>query len=396
MSISEMTDGTTVMRYDSARLKQSRKDSWGFLVVDATVCRPGVYPYRQPDGTIRRELKPPEEVFATSHQESVGQAVVTDGHPAVAVTPKNARQLQVGQADSQVTQVGDGLVVTLKITDEDTIKSIDSRQKTQISLGKNVRIDETSGIWRGVEGNEPAQPFDVIQREMTTNHIAVLPHGRVQGARLHLDSGAAEMVPDKEDDTMTTNTMQLTIDGAELTLDTGAASVIKSYLEKTQGALTTAQSTLTQVTGERDALQAKFDQAGTDLTAAKKASTDLQAKLPELVKARQALVAKATQLVGTEKVSTMDGLSDLELRKAVCADKGIELKDRPDAYIEARFDALLDTYDPAQEFARDIAHVHPSPGGSNPTLQQRFDADDKALNDRLDAVVTPQPQGKAS
>ena len=56
-------------------------DSEGFLRDSPIVARTGVYTYINPDKTIRREYRPPEEVFAAESLESFAGKPVTVGHP---------------------------------------------------------------------------------------------------------------------------------------------------------------------------------------------------------------------------------------------------------------------------------------------------------------------------
>ena len=198
-------DSASVRRFDSLVLDSSkaRVDKWGFLHVDATVCKPGVYPYRQPNGAIRMELKPETEVFHADHIASVQDSAITAEHPTGgrAVTPGNAKDLTAGQAGTNVRRQGNNLVAKLKITDAGLIADINNRNRVEVSLGLDCRIDHTPGVWNN-------KKYDVVQRGMTTNHIAITRKARISGAALHLDSDDAEMVTD-EDDNMTTMNIQL-------------------------------------------------------------------------------------------------------------------------------------------------------------------------------------------
>ena len=72
-------------------------DADGFLRDSPIVARTGVYTYLNPDKTIRREYRPPEEVFSEESLATFSGKPVTVGHPKDGkVTPESARKLSIG------------------------------------------------------------------------------------------------------------------------------------------------------------------------------------------------------------------------------------------------------------------------------------------------------------
>ena len=212
--------------FDLAPITKATTDESGFLRVTATVTAPGVYEYIR-DGMRRRELKPADELYSIKHLDSVHGAVVTMNHPAngVAVSPDNAEQLKKGHSRSAPVVTGDGMLVDLMATDADLIASIKSKQMTSVSLGMRNWFDMTPGLWKDTAGIE--HPYDVVQRGMITNHIAIVPQGRVPTAQLHLDS--AEQ--DKEEKNMPDEvTGKVTINGAGFAVETNAAATINAHI----------------------------------------------------------------------------------------------------------------------------------------------------------------------
>ena len=61
----------------------------GFLIGVACVTNTGIFPYMLPDGTIRNELRLPEEVFADDSLETLKGKPLTDDHPDVGVDPEH-------------------------------------------------------------------------------------------------------------------------------------------------------------------------------------------------------------------------------------------------------------------------------------------------------------------
>ena len=67
----------------------------GFLTGRAIVTSIGVFTYQYADGTVLRELRLPEEVFASESLDTMKLKPVTNEHPDGFVTPENQKDLQV-------------------------------------------------------------------------------------------------------------------------------------------------------------------------------------------------------------------------------------------------------------------------------------------------------------
>lgn len=343
---------TTVMRFDRAELstRAPRTDQWQNLIVDAVVCVPGVYPYRQPDGTTRRELKPPEEIFAADHMESVRLAVVTDEHlpGAAPVTPQNARQFQRGSGFEAKRSADDKLIAALKVTDGELISSITSGAKKGVSLGLKCRIDRTPGIWRGVDGKGPPQQYDVVQRDMVTNQISVTARPRIPDAEIRMDSDDAVMVVDPPNEgQQAMNTMQLTVGDSTVAVEAGAGSIIQSRLTTLDSTVGDLKSQVATLTKERDGALAERDTAREELAAAQKLATDSD-DIPKLYAKRRRLLADAAVILTADALTKVDDASDLDVRKAAITEAygesalvGDAGEPRSVDYIEARFDSLV-------------------------------------------------------
>ena len=176
----------TYLRYDRATIRAAVTDE-GFLVDSPIVGRVGIQLYKNADGTIRRELRPPEEVFKADSLNSFVGKPITDGHPAEMVNAKNAKSLLVGAIHTEGKQDGDNVVAGITIHDADMIDKIMKGGKRELSLGYKVDIEEISGVWNG-------QEYDAIQRNIRINHLAIVPRGRAGNARLNLDRLDAESI----------------------------------------------------------------------------------------------------------------------------------------------------------------------------------------------------------
>jgi len=82
--------------------KALQKTDEGYLVGRAVATTIGVFPYLQADGSIRRELRSPEEVYNPDSLESLKLAEITNNHPTEAVTTDNVNKYGVGTVGENV------------------------------------------------------------------------------------------------------------------------------------------------------------------------------------------------------------------------------------------------------------------------------------------------------
>ncbi len=139
--------------------------------------RVGIFEYRRPDGSIRRELRLPEEVFAPESLASYKGKPVILTHEAGMIDSDNVQQEQIGTILSDGTQDGDNVRAQIIIHDA---RKLDYGLR-ELSLGYSLDLEETPGEWQG-------QPYDAIQRNIRVNHLALVEKARAgDSARLNID-----------------------------------------------------------------------------------------------------------------------------------------------------------------------------------------------------------------
>lgn len=170
------------------QLRLDSRTPQGFIRTDAFLARTGVQTYRQPDGTIRRELRLAEEVFAPEAMESASLAPLTLDHPPEFVTPENAKTYTVGIVGEQLRKEDEKFLAgTVVVMNADAIASVESGERTELSCGYSIdHLEEKPGEWNG-------EPYDVIQRGIRINHVALVSRGRA-GPDVRLRFDAAESV----------------------------------------------------------------------------------------------------------------------------------------------------------------------------------------------------------
>ena len=164
-------------RYDSIPLGETYFTPEGYLIDHPILTRVGIFEYKNPDGSIRRELRLPEEVFAPESLASYKGKPVILTHEAGVIDSDNVQQEQIGTILSEGTQDGDNVRAQIIIHDA---RKLDYGLR-ELSLGYSLDLEETPGEWQG-------QPYDVIQRNIRVNHLALVEKARAgDSARLNID-----------------------------------------------------------------------------------------------------------------------------------------------------------------------------------------------------------------
>lgn len=171
-----------VQRYDIGTLAAPVETPQGFLKIEGHASRTGIFEYLRKDGSVRRELRLPQEVFKKKALDGYEGAPITNNHPSKKVTAKNAKNVSVGHVQGAARRDGDHVKVTTMVTDADTIKALRGG-KRGLSTGYDVEMDETPGV------HPEFGRYDAIQRDLEINHLAIVDFPRAgDSARLRMDS----------------------------------------------------------------------------------------------------------------------------------------------------------------------------------------------------------------
>ena len=345
----------------------------GFLKGRAIVTSIGVFTYKRKDGTIQRELRLPEEVFAPDTLKSMKLKPVTLNHPTVLVTSDNAKDLQVGSLGDNPSwtkewehrnweEVTDGIncAIDMVITRKDAIDAI-LNGKQSLSMGYTCDLEQgqPGATWCGVE-------YDFIQRNIRYNHCAIVDSARAG------DNAKIELRQDSEDavleDIMVTKTdggtkmelKKINLDGIDYQAEESVIKALNSEKARADKAekdaceekkamdkkvtdmekkVTEFEKRISELEAERDTAKEKADNAEKKLEELKKTSMD-STKLDEAVKARLDLLHNAEKA----KVEVKEDMSEIDIKKAVILSKFPQAKfdGKDDVYIQARYDATVE------------------------------------------------------
>ncbi|MBQ6679542.1 MAG: DUF2213 domain-containing protein [Lachnospiraceae bacterium] len=168
-----------VTRLDSIPVNQALYTEEGYLKDRPVLTSTGIFEYSNPDGSIRRELRLPEDVFAPESLASYEGKPIIITHDAGLVTKDNVHEYQVGTILSEGYKSGHDVKAKIIIHDTGEMKKSGLKE---LSLGYNLDLEETPGEWNG-------QRYDAIQRNIRINHLALVREARAgEQARLNIDS----------------------------------------------------------------------------------------------------------------------------------------------------------------------------------------------------------------
>jgi hypothetical protein len=355
------------IRFDRGELKKPKRTTAGFLRADAYVTRVGVFNYLNADGTVRRELRHPDEVFDAASLETLHLIPVTREHPVELVTDSNAKGLAVGTTGTDAEKSGRFVRSSLQVTDGETIADIESRDKSDLSCGYECDKDLTPGVTKGIAGVRDGLKYDLVQRNIRYNHVAATARGRagpeVSIPRMDsagVDADIAVMVLDSDsrvsDPQPGASPMEtIRIDGVDYKVSEQAAQAYRKQVADRAEAEAAAKKAL-------DVQTARADAAEEDLKAEKKKGEDAKKKhdstagdeaIRKRVDARVKLVTDAAAVLkAKEATKDKDGkgielstMADADIRalviKAASPDRNLDGKSED--YVSAAFDIVVDS-----------------------------------------------------
>ena len=314
----------------------------GTLSARSIITSIGVFPYRQADGSIRRELRLPEEVFSKDTLDSFNNMPIYVGHKmGRAGLEKDQQKRDEWSVGVAKNPIGDNVYVAtdVEITKQDGLDAIKAGVRS-FSTGYTCDLEPSSGVWCG-------GVYDVIQRNIRGDHLALVPVGR-QGDQAVLRMDSAEMVVEdtttkvdkNKEDRMADNMKTIQLDSVDYQAE---EAVVNAYTSEKVRADTLAdelevnKKSISTLEAERDSAKERVDALVLENEELKKVKTD-EAEIAKRVEARIALVALAEEV----KAEVRADMSDLDMKKAILIARNPKLKlDEKDAtYIDVRIDCV--------------------------------------------------------
>lgn len=423
-------DKEDIVRFDRSlfarSLERFRETSIGGRVIPARLSRTGVLTYRLPDGSTRRELRHPDEVFHPDSLRTLEDVPVIDITDHTQIHgPDDYRKVAVGHLKTfrhDATFIeGD-----LAIQDGATLDAIGRGERHEISLGYRCRLDMTAGVYNG-------EPYDCVQRDIRYNHVALCPPNRGRAGpevSLRFDNQPSQWgVSDAPDGEQEPLMKIIRLDGKDFTfgseehiakieqLHESTIAVVrtdaKTALDKAHADLTAANGALATEKKRADEAAARADEAKAQLdkfTADAKGRADKEDEEYKRKRtARRHLERIISRFFGDddedeedddddkmdakeEKLNEMlDKSSDRELMLHAIkkVHPHFDEKDKSDDYVKSRFDSVVETVskkktvtDVANHARQELSRLDATdPDNPNdPVIKARKDRDEAARN----------------
>lgn len=292
-------------RCDRGTLQKPKRTPHGFLRCDGVAARTGVLEYLNPDGTIRRELRLPEDVFAPIALEGFEGAPLTDGHPSVPVTADNVKQYEVGNVTGPARRDGEHVCVSIVVKDPRVIQGLE-RGDTGLSVGYAVDLEESPGT------HPQYGRYDAIQRNIVINHLAARVSPRAgQVARVRMDATDVR----EEIDQQQIDHRNPAPEGSSM-----ADKTDKQRADEAEAAVATLKTKVTELealikSGAQAAETEAVRQATQRADAAETERKKLADAFGDAVKARVILVSQAQ--LHLDSGTKLDTLTDRQIQEAV-------------------------------------------------------------------------------
>ena len=293
----------------------------GFLTGRCCVTCAGVYVYGAKELGLSGEgtynvLRPAEEIRATCTQ--LANKVITAEHPQENVSPENSKILNAGFTGDSVTENDGNVFTQVTITDKVALDLVRQKKLMAFSCGYSAELSKVPGVWHGT-------PYDFVQSNFIYNHIALVEEGRAgDGVRIPFADGV---------NTKETKMAQLFHDGVVLEATPEVVNLVTSLKKNI--------SDSAKVLEEKDKKLSDAEIEKQKLLAAKDSA---EAKLQSTQKLLDARVfadttAKAVSLGVKVENLDMAGIRAAVVQKAF--GDSVQMKDKPDAYCDAMYDAAL-------------------------------------------------------
>ena len=290
--------------FDKVSFKDSVRtiDDNGFLhVAISNITKEQVAPYlgsEIPDFE-RLGLKPdsiykvyrPAEELKKAVISSNGIPIQLDHHADFADAP--AKETRVGSTGTDGIFNAPYLQNSLHIQDADAIKRINDGSMRELSLGYRYTPEKKSGVFNG-------EPYDLIMRDISCNHLALVEEGR---------AGHDVLVKDSKSTLNEVTNMSDKVEKIELALADqmiSTANMLKD-LHKTDAMGNVVDITkdeeISTMEDKLNEFLAKLEEAGID-------KDEARAKIEEIIKAKSEVEAEDEDLEKKEDLETKEEISE--------------------------------------------------------------------------------------
>lgn len=317
----------------------------GYIRGEAIVTRTGIFIYHNPDGSIRRELRHPDEVWNEDSISSMESIPITNNHPEEKlVSSKNFKNLVIGYTGQEIKKDGDYIIASLVIADQDGVDWVKNQKRRELSLGYTVDLYKEDGIYEN-------EPYDYVQKNIRYNHLAIVDKARAgEMARIALDrSDTIEIL--KEEKVMAKK--KIKIDQEEIMVEPATAE----YIERLLDDLKNLEEEKIRVEREIDDIKKKLERTEAERDSLREKTLEVfeekrefismdEASFNQKVSERVSLLRMAVEMLSKESKVNIDSMTNDEIKRKIIHEKrkSISLDGKSTVYIDAMFDTIIDDH----------------------------------------------------
>lgn len=347
-----------VARFDRGSVKgDASMTEEGYIKANAIVTRTGILVYQNSDGSVRRELRHPTDVWNEDSLASMRMIPVTNGHPLEKlVNAENYKRLAIGFTGETVNKDGNYILSNFLITDKDGVEAVKVHGRKELSLGYTVDLVDEKGIYEG-------QEYDARQTNIRYNHLAIVDSARAgKEARIALDSNDAVQI---NNDEVNMSKKKIKIDQEEMMVDQPVAEYVDRLQDdlrnltdekmRVEERLRDAQDENRRVEEEIAMIRRKLEKAEAERDAVRSSdvvidkdnkekvasmdSADFKRAVDERVK-----LLKVAEAHLDHKEEKLSSLSNQEIKREVILklNSSMKLDGKTETYVDAAFDTLLE------------------------------------------------------
>jgi len=313
----------------------------GLLNVVANITRTGVFVYTKYNvetGELEtiRQLRHPDDVKESL--SSLKGIPVTNDHPNELLSLETTKEYVVGMTsdspkvipvDVSYDSKEEYVEQAFTVFDAATIDDI-QKGKREVSLGYSLDLMDEAGTWNG-------EAYDCRQKNIVYNHLSIVHRARGgAGCAIQMDGKEVNVDGVMYDDVLNNNAegeeMIFNFDGKEFEVKDDVHALLETLNAKAG-----------ELQANLDSAEAKLDSYKDEekkKDAEKKEAMDAD-EFKSAVKSRVNLERAAGKVLGE---AALDSLTDREIKEKVIATASdVALDAKSDAYVDARYDIVLET-----------------------------------------------------
>lgn len=324
-----------MIKVDQAENLNFSYTSEGYLKGKAVVSKTGVFDYLNSDGSIRKELRHPDDVFSKKSLKSLEMIPVTVDHPQTLLTLETATELSVGQTGENVFIDGKNIVAPFLISHKNGIEAV-KKGKKQLSLGYSCDLLEENGVYNGEE-------YTHRQTNIVYNHLSLVGRARVGNrAKINLDGFSLQLEKTLGGNVSDKKLIAINLDGLEYE----GSPEVKKRLDEVEKEKKDLKEKRDDLKKEYDALKAKLDAVKEELDGMKSQNSD--EAISKKVQERISLERKALTLAPKESFDGIDQKT-LMIKAIKNVRPNFDSKEKSLDYVSAAFDLALENHESGQK-----------------------------------------------